>query len=157
MWAPETGGVKQPLLSDEGSRNTYAGQALRKYLLGTQGRPDLCFSGLSIYGEPNCALSSIQPMLRNSGQSSLRFCVVLHCVVFPCKTHYYYYYWHTTLFLFVTDFKDSMPISSICGIWSAYLWNPNYVSHVFKVTVAVDMLGNIVWICPLAPRRSAHG
>ena len=29
-----------------------------------------------------------------------------------------------------------------------------YVSHVYKVTVAVDMLGNIIWICPLAPGTS---
>ena len=56
---------------------------------------------------------------------------------------------------FVTHFTDSMPVSSIGGIWSADLWNPKYVSHVFKVTVAVDMLGNIIWICPLAPGTSA--
>ena len=41
-----------------------------------------------------------------------------------------------------------MPISSIDGIWSADLWNPKYASHVYKVTVAVGMLGNIIWICP---------
>ena len=29
-----------------------------------------------------------------------------------------------------------------------------YSSHVYKVTVEVDMLGNIVWICPLAPSTS---
>ena len=29
-------------------------------------------------------------------------------------------------------------------IWSADLWNPKYASHVYKVTVAVDMLGNII-------------
>ena len=42
-------------------------------------------------------------------------------------------------------------------MWSVDLWNPNYAPHVFKVTVAVavDMLGNIVWICPLAPGTSA--
>ena len=34
-------------------------------------------------------------------------------------------------------------------------WNPKYAAHIFKVTVAVDMLGNIVWICPLAPGTSA--
>ena len=28
-------------------------------------------------------------------------------------------------------------------------------SHVYKVIVAVDMLGNIIWICPLAPWTSA--
>ena len=55
---------------------------------------------------------------------------------------------------FMTHFMDSMPISSIGGIWSAYLWNPKYVSHVYKVTVVVDMLGNITWICPLAPGTS---
>ena len=52
---------------------------------------------------------------------------------------------------FITHFTDSMPMSSIGGIWSANLWNPKYASHVYKVMVAVDMLGNIVWICPLFP------
>ena len=52
---------------------------------------------------------------------------------------------------FVTHFTDSMPINSIGGIWSADLRNPKYASHVYKVTVALDMLGNIIWICPLAP------
>ena len=56
---------------------------------------------------------------------------------------------------FMTHFTDSMPISSIGGIWSADLWNPKYASHVDKVSVAVDMLGNIIWICPLAPGTSA--
>ena len=56
---------------------------------------------------------------------------------------------------FMTHFTDSIPISSIGGIWSADLWNPKYASHVYKVTVAVDMLGNIIWICPLAPGTSA--
>ena len=51
----------------------------------------------------------------------------------------------------MTHFIDSMPISSIGGIWSADLWNPKYASHVYKVTVAVDLLDNIVWIRPLAP------
>ena len=55
----------------------------------------------------------------------------------------------------MTHFTDSMPISSIGRIWSADLWNPKYASHVYKVTVAVDMLGNIIWICPLAPGTSA--
>ena len=35
------------------------------------------------------------------------------------------------------------------------LWNPKYAAHIFKVAVAVDMLGNIVWICPLALGTSA--
>ena len=29
-----------------------------------------------------------------------------------------------------------------------------YASYVYKVIVAVDMLGDIVWICPLAPGTS---
>ena len=49
---------------------------------------------------------------------------------------------------FMTHFTDSMPISSIGGIRSADLWNPKYASHVYKVNVAVDMLGNIIWNGP---------
>ena len=56
---------------------------------------------------------------------------------------------------FMTHLTDSMPISCIGGIWSAELWNPKYASHVYNVTVAVDFLGNIVWIRPLAPGTSA--
>ena len=56
---------------------------------------------------------------------------------------------------FMTHFTDSMPMSSIGGIWSAHMWNPQYAAHVSKVTFAVDMLGNIIWICPLAPRTLA--
>ena len=56
---------------------------------------------------------------------------------------------------FMTHFPDSMPIRSIRAIWSADLLNPRYASHVYKVMVAVDMLGNIIWICPLAPGTSA--
>ena len=33
-----------------------------------------------------------------------------------------------------------MPISSIGRLWSADLWNPKYASHVYKVTVAIDMV-----------------
>ena len=53
-----------------------------------------------------------------------------HC---PHFNHFTFFLMHVT---------DSMPISSIGGIWSADLWNPKYVLHVYKVTVAVDMLGN---------------
>ena len=42
---------------------------------------------------------------------------------------------------FMTHFTDSMPISSIGGIWSADLWNSKYMSHVSKVSFAVDMSG----------------
>ena len=34
------------------------------------------------------------------------------------------------------------------------MWNPKYAPHVYKVIVAVDMSGKIVWICPLAPETS---
>ena len=51
----------------------------------------------------------------------------------------------------MTHFTGSIPISSVGCMWSADLWNPKYAPHVYKVTVAVDILGNIVWICPLAP------
>ena len=55
----------------------------------------------------------------------------------------------------MTHFTDSMPIRSIGGIWSVDLWNPKYTAHIFKVVVAIDMLSNIVWICPLALGTSA--
>ena len=45
------------------------------------------------------------------------------------------------ILFFMTHFMDSMPISSIGGIWSADLWNSKYASHVYKLTVAVDMSG----------------
>ena len=51
--------------------------------------------------------------------------------------------------------KGSGPSAPPVGIWSADLWNPKYASYVYKVTVAVDMLGNIIWICPLAPGTPA--
>ena len=35
------------------------------------------------------------------------------------------------------------------------LLNPKYTGHVYKVTVAVDNLGNVVWICDLMPGKSA--
>ena len=38
---------------------------------------------------------------------------------------------------FMAHFTDSMPVTSIGGLWSIDLWNPKYASHVFKVTVAV--------------------
>ena len=55
---PRRQGLSSQLLSDKGSRSTYAmrfsGHVLRKYLRRTQGRPDLCFGGFSTYGEPRC-------------------------------------------------------------------------------------------------------
>ena len=50
---------------------------------------------------------------------------------------------------FVTHFPDSMPICTMGGTLSDVLFNPKYASHVYKVTVAVDNFGNIVWICDL--------
>ena len=45
-------------------------------------------------------------------------------------------------------FTDSMPISSIGGIWSA---NHKYASHLYKVTVAVDMLATLYGFAPWPP------
>ena len=55
---------------------------------------------------------------------------------------------------FVTHYVDSMPIASIGGILCDVLFNPKYTGCVYTVTVAIDSLGNIVWICwPLGHRR----
>ena len=55
---------------------------------------------------------------------------------------------HVPHFLyFVTPYVDSMPIASIGGIFCDVLFNPKYAGCVYKVTVAIDSLGNIVWIC----------
>ena len=56
---------------------------------------------------------------------------------------------------FVTHFTDAMPISSIGGALSDILFNPKYAGCVWKITVAVDHLGNIVWICLVLPGTSA--
>ena len=39
-------------------------------------------------------------------------------------------------------YRPSTPLSDV-------LFNPKYASHVYKVTVVVDNLGNLVWICDL--------
>ena len=44
---------------------------------------------------------------------------------------------------------------AIGGILCDVLFNPKCAGCVYKVTVAIDSLGNIVWICPLAPGTSA--
>ena len=54
-----------------------------------------------------------------------------------------------------TDCSEIAWLNSIGGMWSKDLWNPKYAAHIFKVTVTVDMLGNIVRICPLASGTSA--
>ena len=56
---------------------------------------------------------------------------------------------------FVTHYVDSMPIGSMGGALSDVLFNPKHASHICKVAVAIDSLGSIVWICPLAPSTSA--
>ena len=35
------------------------------------------------------------------------------------------------------------------------MWKPTNALHVYKAPIVVDMLGNIAWICPLAPGTSA--
>ena len=55
----------------------------------------------------------------------------------------------------VTHFTDAMPISSIGGALSDILFNPKYAGCVWKIAVAVDHLGNILWICPVLPGTSA--
>ena len=50
---------------------------------------------------------------------------------------------------FVTHFTDGMPICSVARDLSDVLFNPKYAGHVYKITVAVDNLGKIVWICDL--------
>ena len=44
---------------------------------------------------------------------------------------------------------------ALCENAPDVLFNPKYAGCVYKVTVAIDRLGNIVWICPLAPGTSA--
>ena len=56
---------------------------------------------------------------------------------------------------FVTHFTDSTPICSVGGDLSDVLFNPKYAGHVYKTTVGVDNLGNIVWICDLMLGTSA--
>ena len=46
-----------------------------------------------------------------------------------------------------------MLISSIGKIWSADVWNPKYVSHVYKVMVAVDMLATLSGFAPWPPEH----
>ena len=41
------------------------------------------------------------------------------------------------------------------GDLSDVLFNPKYTGHVYKITVALDNLGNIVWIYDLMPGTSA--
>ena len=56
----------------------------------------------------------------------------------------------------VTHFTSAMPISSIGGALSDIVFNPKYAGCVWKVTVAVDNLGNIVWVRFVLPGTSAN-
>ena len=47
---------------------------------------------------------------------------------------------------FVTHYMDSMPIASIGAFFCDVLFNPKYAGCVYKVSVAIDSFGNIVWI-----------
>ena len=49
--------------------------------------------------------------------------------------------------------EDSMPICSVGGDLSRLLFNRKYARHVYQIPVAVDNLGNILWICDLMPGR----
>ena len=48
-----------------------------------------------------------------------------------------------------------MPICLVGGDWLDVFFNPKYAGHVYKITVAADNLGNLVWICNLMPATSA--
>ena len=56
----------------------------------------------------------------------------------------------------VTHFTDSMPISSIGGALSDVLFNLRYAGNIWKLTIAVDHEGKIVWIGPLMPGTAPH-
>ena len=51
----------------------------------------------------------------------------------------------------VTHFTHPMPISLIGGAPLDVLFNSKYAGHIWKLTVAVDHSGKIVWIDPLMP------
>ena len=57
---------------------------------------------------------------------------------------------------FVTHFTDIMPIWSVGGDLSDVPFDRKYTNNIYKVTVAVDNLGNIVWICNLMPGTAAN-
>ena len=54
----------------------------------------------------------------------------------------------------VTHFIDSMPITFIGGTLLGVLFNPKYAGHIWKLTVAFDHSGNIVWGCLILWGRS---
>jgi len=50
----------------------------------------------------------------------------------------------------VRVFCPSLPIGSPGGPWSDVLFNRKYANRIYKVTVALDILDDIVCFCPLA-------
>ena len=52
--------------------------------------------------------------------------------------------------LLMTHLTHSMSITSIGGIWSTDLLNRKCVSHVYKVTVALDLLDSSIYIAQCA-------
>ena len=50
--------------------------------------------------------------------------------------------------------RSPSPSPSTVAALSGVLFNPKYAGNVYKVTVAIDFLGNILWVCPLSPRTT---
>ena len=55
---------------------------------------------------------------------------------------------------FATHFTDAMPIACVGGALSDALFNPKKGRYIWKVTVAIDFMGNILWISTLQPGSS---
>ena len=49
-----------------------------------------------------------------------------------------------------------MTTCTVGGTLSDVLFNPKHASQAYKVTVVVDNLGNIVWICDLTLDTMAY-
>ena len=58
---------------------------------------------------------------------------------------------------FATHYVDNISIACIGGILCDVLFNPKFAGCVSKVTVAIDSLGNIVWISHLGLRGAQKG
>ena len=65
----------------------FLGQVFKKYLRGTQGRPDLCFTGFGTYGGLHRSLFSIQRSgaIKETGPTFITF-VFMHfyCICVCC-------------------------------------------------------------------------
>ena len=75
------------------------------------------------------------------------------------RTQYFVILWALMLFengYFDANFTFSQtpcPSDPFGGMWSADLWNPKYVLHVYKVTVAIDMLAISYGLAPWPPQH----